>query len=52
MLYGQTSISVITHLIETESKVTLQRTFAGPTDDRALWPAIRNRTAAIGIRAL
>jgi hypothetical protein len=43
-----TTISVITNLIETESKVTLQRTFAGPTDDRALWPAIRNRTAAIG----
>jgi hypothetical protein len=45
---GGTTISVITNLIETESKVTLQRTFAGPTDDRALWPAIRNRTAAIG----
>jgi len=43
-----TSISVITRLIETESKVTLQRTFAGRTDDRALWTAIRNRTAAIG----
>ena len=42
------TISVITNLIETESKVTLQRTFAGKTDDRALWPAIRNRTAAIG----
>jgi hypothetical protein len=45
---GEATISVITNLIETESKVTLQRTFAGPTDDRALWPAIRNRTAAIG----
>jgi len=44
---GGTTISVISNLIETESKVTLQRTFAGPTDDRALWPAIRNRTAAI-----
>jgi hypothetical protein len=44
---AQTTISVI-QAIETESKVTLQRTFAGPTDDRALWPAIRNRTAAIG----
>ena len=42
-----TAISV-TRLVETESKVTLQRTFAGPTDDRALWTAIRNRTAAIG----
>ena len=41
------TISVI-RPIETESKVTLQRTFAGPTADRALWPAIRNRTAAIG----
>jgi hypothetical protein len=43
-----TTISVITGLIETETKVTLRRTFVGPTDDRALWPAIRNRTAAIG----
>ncbi|MCI0537235.1 MAG: hypothetical protein L0Z50_18625 [Verrucomicrobiales bacterium] len=47
-IVGTTTISVITNLIETDSKVTLQRTFAGPTDDRALWPAIRNRTAAIG----
>jgi hypothetical protein len=47
-LFDEDSISVITHLIETQSSVTLQRTFAGPTDDRALWPAIRNRTAAIG----
>ncbi len=44
---GNTTISV-TRLFETEAKVTLQRTFAGPTDDRALWTAIRNRTAAIG----
>ena len=42
-----TTISV-TRLIETEAKVTLQRTFAGPTEDRALWTAIRNRTSAIG----
>jgi hypothetical protein len=47
-IVGSATISVITNLIETESRVTLQRTFAGPTDDRALWPAIRNRTAAIG----
>lgn len=47
-LGGPDSISVITNLIETQSSVTLQRTFAGPTDDRALWVAIRNRTAAIG----
>jgi hypothetical protein len=45
---GSVPVSVITHLIETESKVTLRRTFVGPTDDRALWTAIRNRTAAIG----
>jgi hypothetical protein len=44
---GNTTISA-TRLVETEAKVTLQRTFAGPTDDRALWTAIRNRTAAIG----
>jgi len=42
------TISVISRLFETDSRVTLQRTFAGPTSDRALWPAIRNRTAAIG----
>jgi len=47
-LGGGATLSVISHLIETQSQVTLQRTFAGPTDDRALWPAIRNRTAAIG----
>jgi hypothetical protein len=41
-----TTISV--QPFETEAKVTLQRAFAGPTDDRALWTAIRNRTAAIG----
>ena len=45
---GSAEISVITRLIETQSQVTLQRTFAGPTNDRALWAAIRNRTAAIG----
>jgi len=47
ILRQDTTISV-TRLIQTESKVTLQRTFAGPTKDRALWTAIRNRTAAIG----
>jgi hypothetical protein len=45
---GSNTLSVITRLFETESKVTLQRTFAAPTKDRALWAAIRNRTAAIG----
>jgi hypothetical protein len=43
-----TSLHVVTGVIQTQSQVTLQRTFAGRTDDRALWPAIRNRTAAIG----
>jgi hypothetical protein len=33
---------------DTQLKVQLQRTFVGPTDDRALWTAIRNRTSAIG----
>jgi hypothetical protein len=42
---GHTTIRVIP--LASETKVTLQRTFAGPTHDRALWPAIRNRTAAI-----
>ncbi|SFK58833.1 8-amino-7-oxononanoate synthase [Methylocapsa palsarum] len=45
---GSTTFDVVTRHYETESKVTLQRTFAGPTDDRALWTAIRNRTASIG----
>jgi hypothetical protein len=45
---GSVTVGVITHLIETESKVTLQRSFVGRTDDRALWTAIRNRTAAVG----
>ena len=43
---GHTTIRVIP--IVSDTKVTLQRTFAGPTRDRPLWPAIRNRTAAIG----
>ena len=47
-LGDSTSLAVVTGVIQTQSQVTLQRTFAGPTDDRALWPAIRNRTAAIG----
>ncbi len=47
-LGDSTSLRVVTTVIQTQSQVTLQRTFAGPTDDRALWPAIRNRTAAIG----
>ncbi|HKF56557.1 MAG TPA: hypothetical protein VKJ45_13960 [Blastocatellia bacterium] len=42
-----TQISV-TAPIETKSDVTLQRTFVARTDDAALGPAIRNRTAAIG----
>ena len=45
---GSDTISVITRLFETKSKVTLQRSFVAPTKDRALWAAIRNRTAAIG----
>ena len=42
-----TPISV-TAPIETKSDVTLQRTFVARTDDAALGPAIRNRTAAVG----
>jgi hypothetical protein len=45
---GSTRISVFTPAIQIDTRTTLQRTFAGPTDDRALWVAIRNRTAAIG----
>ncbi len=47
-LRGQDSINVITNLIETQSSVTLQRSFAAALDDVAMGPAIRNRTAAIG----
>jgi hypothetical protein len=43
---GSTAIRMMPHASATN--VTLQRTFVGPTRDRALWPAIRNRTAAIG----
>jgi hypothetical protein len=46
--HNSTEITVVTVTIKTQSDVTLQRTFIGPTKDRALWPAIRNRTAAIG----
>lgn len=46
--HAQNAISVITHLVQTQSSVTLQRSFAAPTDDMAMGPAIRNRTAAIG----
>jgi hypothetical protein len=42
------SFSIITHLVETQSSVTLQRSFAAAQDDMAMGPAIRNRTAAIG----
>lgn len=43
---AHTTITVIP--LASATNVTLQRTFVGPTHDRALWPAIRNRTAAIG----
>jgi hypothetical protein len=33
---------------DTKASVQLQRTFAQPTDDMAMGPAIRNRTAAVG----
>jgi hypothetical protein len=46
-VHGTTQISV-TAPIETKSEVTLQRTFVARTDDAALGPAIRNRTAAVG----
>jgi len=46
-VHDATQISV-TAPIETKSEVTLQRTFVARTDDAALGPAIRNRTAAIG----
>jgi hypothetical protein len=42
------AVLVVSSSAEPQLKVQLQRTFAGPTDDRALWTAIRNRTAAIG----
>lgn len=43
-----TTISVVSDVVRTQSNVFLQRSFAGALDDRALWPTLRNRTAAIG----
>ena len=43
-----TTLHVVGGSAETPFQVQLQRSFAGPTADRPLWPAIRNRTAAIG----
>ena len=45
---GQGTFDVVSGSAETPFQVQLQRSFAGPTADRPLWPAIRNRTAAIG----
>lgn len=42
---GETRITVLPR--EVQASVTLQRSAAGPTDDQALWVAIRNRTEAI-----
>jgi hypothetical protein len=47
-LTASTTISMVTHNVETQATVTLQRSLSPPTDDQALWAAIRNRTAAIG----
>jgi hypothetical protein len=46
--HDSTEINVVPVTIKTQSDVTLRRTSVGRTDDRALWAAIRNRTAAIG----
>jgi hypothetical protein len=43
-----TTLHVVGASAEPPFQVQLQRSFAGPTADRPLWPAIRNRTAAIG----
>ena len=45
---GQGAFDVVSGSVEPPFQVQLQRSFAGPTADRPLWPAIRNRTAAIG----
>jgi hypothetical protein len=42
------SLTVVNSSTENQFKVRLQRSFVPPTSDRALWAAIRNRTAAIG----
>jgi hypothetical protein len=44
---GETRINVLTRQVDVDASVTLQRTAAGPTNDQALWVAIRNRTDAI-----
>jgi hypothetical protein len=46
-LGDRTPLRILRSLIQTH-QVQLQRSFAGPTADRPLWPAIRNRTTAIG----
>jgi hypothetical protein len=43
---ASTSISLVAQ--RTEARVVLQRSASVPTDDQALWAAIRNRTAAMG----
>jgi hypothetical protein len=40
--------SMIRNAVEGPTKVTLQRTAAAPTEDQALWVAIRNSAQAIG----
>ena len=48
VLTATTDVSVVAHQVEAQANVTLQRSASAPTDDQALWAAIRNRTAAIG----
>ena len=43
--HSDTSITIVPR--EVQASVTLQRSAAGPTNDQALWVAIRNRTDAI-----
>lgn len=43
-----TSVTIVPRQVQVQASVTLQRSASGPTDDQALWVAIRNRTDAIG----
>jgi hypothetical protein len=44
---GDATLTAVAHEVTARAAVTLQRTGTYPTDDQALWVAIRNRTLAL-----
>lgn len=44
---GDAILSAVNQEVDARARVTLQRTGSARTPDQALWPAIRNRTAAL-----